>query len=134
MPLNRMLENESKPAPQRSGIIPPMVEPTNSPIQMSGLDCMHPLYRGACYDVAMLERREFGMRGRVEKPAEQPKRDFERDRPMYERLRGRNQEIDELLTRYDEISTHEAASRHGEDRTQKQRIEDRFAEVFRSLQ
>lgn len=57
----------------------------------------------------MLEgRKEFGMRGRSEKaPEPTPASDFERDRPMFERLRRTNSTIDDLLTRLDAISAHQ---------------------------
>jgi len=54
MPLRIMPENEIRPVPQRLGMRPPIVEPTNMPIHTRGRCCMDELYTDAeAFSLAM---------------------------------------------------------------------------------
>jgi hypothetical protein len=81
----------------------------------------------------MLERKEFGKRGQVETaPQKDEPRNFDRERPMYERLRHTDERIDALLTRHDEIHAFQMSGQGtSEDAKVMEKIEKDIATRFR---
>ena len=85
----------------------------------------------------MENRKEFGLRSKsveASAAAKETVRNFEKDRPMYERLRHTDATMDSLLTRHDEMRAFQESG-HGtsEDIKELERNEEEIAERLREL-